>query len=83
MTLSVPEPLAIVSTEHFVKKLLTDCMSVGTTVSVPARILKQAATVGRHKGGASLIRAGEEFLRPAPTFVQLWQRVRHQAGCTA
>ncbi|TIP22220.1 MAG: LysR family transcriptional regulator, partial [Mesorhizobium sp.] len=34
----------------------------------------------RHKGGASLTPAGEQFLRHAPMFVQLWQRTLHQVA---
>jgi DNA-binding transcriptional LysR family regulator len=34
----------------------------------------------RNKSGASLTPAGEQFLRYAPTFVQLWQRARHQVA---
>jgi DNA-binding transcriptional LysR family regulator len=34
----------------------------------------------RNKGGASLTPAGEQFLRFAPTFVQLWQRAKQQVA---
>ena len=34
----------------------------------------------RKKSGASLTPAGEQFLRHAPAFVQLWQRIRHQVA---
>jgi len=34
----------------------------------------------RNKGGATLTPAGEQFLRFAPTFVQLWQRARQQVA---
>jgi LysR family transcriptional regulator, flagellar master operon regulator len=34
----------------------------------------------RNKGGASLIPAGEQFLRFAPTFVQLWHRAKQQVA---
>ncbi len=74
--------LQIVSTGSFVKA--ADRLNVGqTTVSARVRILEQQLgrpLFVRHKGGASLTRAGEEFLRFAPTFVQLWQRARHQVG---
>ncbi len=74
--------LEIVSTGSFVKA--ADRLNVGqTTVSARVRILEQQLgrpLFVRHKGGASLTRAGEEFLRFAPTFVQLWQRARHQVG---
>jgi DNA-binding transcriptional LysR family regulator len=34
----------------------------------------------RNKSGAALTAAGEQFLRYAPTFVQLWQRARQQVA---
>ena len=34
----------------------------------------------RNKAGASLTPAGEQFLRFAPTFVQLWQRAKQQVA---
>jgi hypothetical protein len=34
----------------------------------------------RNKGGASLTPAGEQFLRFAPTFVQLWHRAKQQVA---
>ena len=34
----------------------------------------------RNKAGASLTPAGEQFLRYAPTFVQLWQRAKQQVA---
>jgi DNA-binding transcriptional LysR family regulator len=34
----------------------------------------------RHKGGATLTPAGEQFLRHAPMFVQIWERARHQVA---
>ena len=34
----------------------------------------------RNKAGATLTPAGEQFLRFAPTFVQLWQRARQQVA---
>jgi LysR family transcriptional regulator, flagellar master operon regulator len=34
----------------------------------------------RNKAGATLTQAGEQFLRFAPTFVQLWQRARQQVA---
>jgi len=74
--------LEIVSTGSFVKA--ADRLNVGqTTVSARVRILEQQLgrpLFVRHKGGASLTRAGEQFLRFAPTFVQLWQRARHQVA---
>lgn len=34
----------------------------------------------RNKAGASLTPAGEQFLRYAPTLVQVWERARHQVA---
>ena len=34
----------------------------------------------RNKSGAALTPACERFFRYAPTFVQLWQRARHQVA---
>jgi DNA-binding transcriptional LysR family regulator len=72
--------LEIVSTGSFIRA--AERLNVGqTTVSARIRVLE--AQLGRplfvrNKGGASLTPAGEQFLRYAPTFVQLWQRARHQ-----
>ena len=59
-------------------------LNVGqTTVSARIRTLEQQLgrpLFVRNKGGASLTPAGEQFLRYAPTFVQLWQRARHQVA---
>jgi DNA-binding transcriptional LysR family regulator len=72
--------LEIVSTGSFIKAL--ERLNVGqTTVSARIRILEQQLgkpLFVRNKGGATLTSAGERFLRYAPTFVQLWQRARHQ-----
>src|SRR6187401_2570700 len=69
----------IVSTGSFIKA--ADRLHVAqTTVSARVRLLEQQLgrpLFVRNKGGASLTPAGEQFLRYAPTFVQLWQRVRH------
>ena len=54
-----------------------------TTVSARVRILEERLgrpLFVRHKGGASLTPAGEQFLRYAPSFVQLWQRMRRQVA---
>ena len=54
-----------------------------TTVSARIRNLEQQlgrTLFVRHKGGASLTPAGEQFLRHAPMFVQLWQRTLHQVA---
>lgn len=54
-----------------------------TTVSARIRTLEERLgrpLFVRHKGGASLTAAGEQFLRYAPTFVQLWQRMQRQVA---
>jgi LysR family transcriptional regulator, flagellar master operon regulator len=54
-----------------------------TTVSARVRTLEEQLgrpLFVRNKNGASLTAAGEQFLRYAPTFVQLWQRARHQVA---
>jgi DNA-binding transcriptional LysR family regulator len=43
-------------------------------------ITARARWLVRNKAGASLTPAGEQLLRYAPTFVQLWQRARHQVA---
>jgi DNA-binding transcriptional LysR family regulator len=72
--------LEIVSTGSFIRA--AERLNVGqTTVSARIRTLEQQLgrpLFVRNKGGASLTPAGEQFLRYAPTFVQLWQRARHQ-----
>lgn len=74
--------LEIVSTGSFVKA--SEKLHVGQT-TVSARIRNLEQQLGRqlfirHKGGASLTPAGEQFLRHAPMFVQLWQRTLHQVA---
>ena len=76
--------LEIVSTGSFIRA--SERPNVGQT-TVSARIRNLEQQLGRplfirHKGGASLTPAGEQFLRHAPTFVQLWQRTLHQVGGT-
>src|ERR1044072_5424685 len=74
--------LEIVSTGSFIKA--SEPLNVGqTTVSARLRLLE--GQLGRplfvgNKGGATLTPAGEQFLRYAPTFVQLWQRARYQVA---
>ena len=54
-----------------------------TTVSARIRMLEQSLgrqLIVRNKGGVSLTRAGEQFLRYAPTFLQIWERARHQVA---
>src|SRR4029078_10684973 len=59
-------------------------LNVGqTTVSARIRLLEQQLgrpLFVRNKSGATLTPAGEQFLRYAPTFVQLWQRARDQVA---
>jgi LysR family transcriptional regulator, flagellar master operon regulator len=74
--------IEIVSTGSFIKA--ADRLHVAqTTVSARVRLLEQQLgrpLFVRHKGGASLTPAGEQFLRFAPSFVQLWQRARQQVA---
>ncbi len=77
--------LEIVSTGSFIKA--ADRLHVAqTTVSARVRLLEQQLgrpLFVRNKGGASLTPAGEQFLRFAPSFVQLWQRARQQVAVPA
>jgi LysR family transcriptional regulator, flagellar master operon regulator len=72
----------IVSTGSFIKA--AERLHVGqTTVSARVRLLEQQLgrpLFVRNKAGATLTAAGEQFLRFAPTFVQLWQRARQQVA---
>ena len=72
--------LEIVSTKSFVRA--AERLNIGqTTVSARIRTLEQELgrpLFVRNKSGATLTPAGEQFLRYAPTFVQLWQRALHQ-----
>ena len=74
--------LEIVSTGSFVRA--AERLNVGqTTVSARIKMLEQQlgrALFVRNKAGATLTPAGEQFLRYAPAFVQLWQRARHQVA---
>lgn len=74
--------LEIVSTGSFMRA--SERLNVGqTTVSARIRILEQQLgrqLFVRHKGGAALTPAGEQFLRHAPMFVQLWQRTLQQVA---
>ena len=74
--------LEVVSTGSFIRA--AERLNVGqTTVSARIRILEQRLgrpLFVRNKGGASLTPAGEQFLRYAPSFVQLWQRARHEVA---
>jgi DNA-binding transcriptional LysR family regulator len=54
-----------------------------TTVSARIRLLEERLgrpLLVRNKAGVSLTAAGEQFLRYAPTFLQLWERARHQVA---
>jgi DNA-binding transcriptional LysR family regulator len=71
--------LEIVSTRSFVRA--AERLNIAqTTVSARIRLLEEKLgrrLFVRNKGGASLTPAGEQFLRYAPMFIQLWQRARH------
>jgi DNA-binding transcriptional LysR family regulator len=74
--------LEIVSTGSFIRA--AERLHVAqTTVSARIRTLEERLgrpLFVRNKAGATLTPAGEQLLRYAPTFVQLWQRVRHQVA---
>jgi len=74
--------LEIVSTRSFIRA--AERLNVAqTTVSARIRTLEERLgrpLFVRNKGGASLTPAGEQFLRYAPAFVQLWQRMRRQVA---
>jgi DNA-binding transcriptional LysR family regulator len=74
--------LEIVRTRSFVRA--SEQLNVSqTTVSARIRALEERlgrSLFVRNKNGASLTPAGEQFLRYAPMFVQLWQRARHQVA---
>jgi DNA-binding transcriptional LysR family regulator len=74
--------LEIVSTGSFIGA--SERLNVAqTTVSARIRLLEQQLgrpLFVRNKSGASLTPAGEQFLRYAPTFVQLWQHARQQVA---
>jgi DNA-binding transcriptional LysR family regulator len=74
--------LEIVSTGSFLRA--AERLHVGqTTVSARIKMLEQQLgrpLFVRNKAGATLTPAGEQFLRYAPAFVQLWQRARHQVA---
>jgi DNA-binding transcriptional LysR family regulator len=74
--------IEIVSTGSFIKA--ADRLHVAqTTVSARVRLLEEQLgrpLFVRNKAGASLTPAGEQFLRFAPSFVQLWQRAKQQVA---
>lgn len=74
--------LEIVKTRSFVRA--AEQLNLSQT-AVSARIRALEEQLGRplftrNKNGASLTPAGEQFLRYAPMFLQLWQRARHQVA---
>lgn len=74
--------IAIVSTGSFIRA--SERLNVAQT-TVSARIRNLEQMLGRelfirHKGGATLTPAGQQFLRHAPMFIQLWQRTLHQVA---
>ncbi|MCS3725349.1 LysR family transcriptional regulator [Bradyrhizobium betae] len=74
--------LEIVRARSFVRA--AEQLNVSQT-AVSARIRTLEQQLGRplfvrNKNGAALTSAGEQFLRYAPMFVQLWQRARHQVA---
>lgn len=74
--------LEIVSTGSFIRA--AERLNVAQT-TVSARIHALEQRVGRplfvrNKSGALLTPAGEQFLRFAPSLVQLWQRTLHQVA---
>ncbi|MBN9042577.1 MAG: LysR family transcriptional regulator [Rhizobiales bacterium 62-47] len=74
--------LEIVATRSFVRS--AEHLNVSQT-TVSARIRSLEERLGRplffrNKNGATLTPAGEQFLRYAPMFVQLWERARHQVA---
>lgn len=74
--------LEIVNTRSFVRAA-THLNVSQTTVSARIRSLEDRlgrSLFFRNKNGAALTPAGEQFLRYAPMFVQLWERARHQVA---
>lgn len=77
--------LEIVASHSFVRA--AERLNISQT-AVSARIKSLEEQLGRplfvrNKSGASLTPAGEQFLRYAPTLVQLWERARHQVAIPA
>jgi DNA-binding transcriptional LysR family regulator len=74
--------LEIVTTRSFIRA--AERLHVSQT-TVSARIRSLESLLGRplfvrNKSGATMTPAGEQFLRYAPMFVQLWERARHQVA---
>jgi len=74
--------IEIVATGSFIRA--AERLNVGqTTVSARIKLLEQQLgrpLFVRNKSGASLTPAGEQFLRYAPSIVQMWQRARLQVA---
>jgi DNA-binding transcriptional LysR family regulator len=77
--------LAIVEAGSFVRA--AERLNVTqTTVSARVRSLEdqlRRPVFLRNKAGVALTAAGEQFLRFAPTLVQVWERARHQVAVPA
>jgi DNA-binding transcriptional LysR family regulator len=77
--------LAIVEAGSFVRA--AERLNVTqTTVSARVRSLEdqlRRPVFHRNKAGVTLTAAGEQFLRFAPTLVQVWERARHQVALPA
>ncbi|WP_046866994.1 LysR family transcriptional regulator [Microvirga massiliensis] len=77
--------LAIVEAGSFVRA--AERLNVTqTTVSARVRSLEdqlRRPVFVRNKAGATLTAAGEQFLRFAPTLVQVWERARHEVAIPA
>ncbi len=77
--------LAIVEAGSFVRA--AERLNVTqTTVSARVRSLEdqlRRPVFIRNKAGVALTAAGEQFLRFAPTLVQVWERARHQVAVPA
>ncbi|MBN9265705.1 MAG: LysR family transcriptional regulator [Hyphomicrobium sp.] len=74
--------IEIVKTRSFVRA--AERLNISQT-AVSARVRALEERLGRplfvrNKNGASLTPAGEQLLRYAPMFVQLWERARHQVA---
>ena len=74
--------LEIVNSGSFIRA--AERLNVGqTTVSARVRLLEEQlgrSLFVRNKAGASLTPEGEQFLRYAPNFVQLWERARQKVA---
>jgi DNA-binding transcriptional LysR family regulator len=77
--------LAIVEAGSFVRA--AERLNVTqTTISARIRSLEdqlRRPVFVRNKAGATLTAAGEQFLRFAPTLVQVWERARHEVAIPA